>query len=425
MTEAAKNKADTAPAPTTAENKTPAAAETAAPAQAAAEVSERGSADSSVLERLKDFIKERSTLMPAGQKRFLGLVLLPTVVAFVYFAFIASPMYVSEVKFALKSADGSSNSLSMMSTVFKMPTSSLQDALVVEEYLRSNDVFNSASAELGLIEHYSDKSHDLISRLAAEPTVDEISKYWARVSTVSVNQDSSVVSFEVRAYSAQMAYAINEEILKLCEFLVNSMNERAKEDMLALADIEVASAKERLQNAQDALRDFRNKNQDLDLKATAEGMQSLVIDLESQAAKLRTQIAEQSLYTDANAPAIKALKARLSGIEQQIERERERLTQVPHDGSSINILASQYENLVTEADFARQQLLMAMTSYEQAKADILSKNLYIVTVARPSMPDEALYPRPFLFTFYVFIALTMVYAVISLVAAAIKEHMGY
>lgn len=360
-----------------------------------------------------------------GQRRFGGVVFIPTVLTFIYFGFIASPMYISEVKFALKTPESGSTTLGVMSNLFKMPTSSLQDAMVVEEYLRSNDAFNSTSEKLGLIEHYSDSSHDLISRLQAEPTVDDISKFWRRVSTVSVNQDSSVVTFKVRAYTAEMAHAINVEILRLSEMLVNSMNERAKDDMLKLADIEVNTAKERLYKAQSELRDFRNLNQDLDLKATAEGMQSLVIELETEAARLRTQIAEQSRYTDENAVGLQALKARLSGIEQQIERERERLTQVPHDGSSINILASQYENLVAEAEFARQQLVMAMTSYEQAKADLLSKNLYIVTVAKPSMPDEALYPEPFLFTFYVFIALTMIYAVTSLIAAAIREHMGY
>ena len=173
------------------------------------------------------------------------------------------------------------------------------------------------------------------------------------------------------------------------------------------------------------LRDFRNKNQDLDLKATAEGMQSLVIELESQAALLRTQIAEQSRYTDQDAPALKALRDRLVGVEEQIERERSRLTEVSAQGTSLNTLASQYENLVTEAEFARQRLLFAMNSLESAKADILAKNLYIVTVAKPSLPDESLYPKPFLFTFYIFVALSMAYGVISLIVAAIKEHMGY
>lgn len=402
-----------------------AAMQTAAPSAAASAPAESSGnlvpEKPTLLTRLKNWFAGLSQ----GQKRFGGVVFIPTLLAFIYFGLIASPMYISEVKFALKSPESGAATMGVMSNLFKMPTSSLQDAMVVEEYLRSNDAFNSASAKLGLIEHYSDSSHDLISRLQAEPTVDDISKFWQRISTVSVNQDSSVVTFTVRAYTAEMAYAINEEILSLSEQLVNSMNERAKDDMLKLADIEVNAAKDRLYKAQADLKDFRNLNQDLDLKATAEGMQSLVIELESEAARLRTQIAEQSRYTDESAIGLQALKARLSGIEQQIEKERERLTRVQHDGSSINILASQYENLVAEAEFARQQLTMAMTSYEQAKADLLSKNLYIVTVAKPSMPDEALYPEPFLFTFYVFIALTMIYAVVSLIVAAIREHMGY
>lgn len=373
------------------------------------------------------FVKLKSVWqnLNVGVKRYLALVLIPSLICLGYFGLWASPMYISEVKFAVKSAEGGTSGFNLMTTLFRVPTASLQDAMVVEEFLRSNDAFYAADKQLNLIEHYTDQSYDLISRLSFAPTIDDIASFWNNVTKINVNQDSNVITFEVRAYSPEMAKNINEEILHISEDLVNSMNERAKEDMLQLADLEVAEARDRLTVAQDALRDFRNKNQDLDLKATAEGMQSLVIELESQAALLRTQIAEQSRYTDQDAPALKALRDRLVGVEEQIERERSRLTEVSAQGTSLNTLASQYENLVTEAEFARQRLLFAMNSLESAKADILAKNLYIVTVAKPSLPDESLYPKPFLFTFYIFVALSMAYGVISLIVAAIKEHMGY
>lgn len=373
------------------------------------------------------FVKLKSVWqnLNVGVKRYLALVLIPSLVCLGYFGLWASPMYISEVKFAVKSAEGGTSGFNLMTTLFRVPTASLQDAMVVEEFLRSNDAFYATDKQLDLIKHYTDQSYDLISRLSFAPTIDDIASFWNNVTNINVNQDSNVITFEVRAYSPEMAKNINEEILHISEDLVNSMNERAKEDMLQLADLEVAEARDRLTVAQDALRDFRNKNQDLDLKATAEGMQSLVIGLESQAALLRTQIAEQSRYTDQDAPALKALRDRLVGVEEQIERERSRLTEVSAQGTSLNTLASQYENLVTEAEFARQRLLFAMNSLESAKADILAKNLYIVTVAKPSLPDESLYPKPYLFTFYIFVALSMAYGVISLIVAAIKEHMGY
>ncbi len=360
-----------------------------------------------------------------GVKRYLALVFIPSIICLGYFGLWASPMYISEVKFAVKSAEGGTSGFNLMTSLFRVPTASLQDAMVVEEFLKSNDAFYAADKELDLIKHYTDQTYDLISRLSFAPTIDDIASFWHNVTKINVNQDSNVITFEVRAYTPEMAQNINEEVLHISEDLVNSMNERAKEDMLQLADLEVAEARDRLTVAQDALRDFRNKNQDLDLKATAAGMQSLVIELESQAALLRTQIAEQSRYTDRDAPALKALRDRLVGVEEQIERERSRLTEVSAQGTSLNTLASQYENLVTEAEFARQRLLFAMNSLESAKADILAKNLYIVTVAKPSLPDESLYPKPFLFTFYIFVALSMAYGVISLIVAAIKEHMGY
>ena len=79
--------------------------------------------------------------LPAGVKRYTLCAVLPSVLCLGYFALWASPMYISEVKFAVKSAESSGSSLNLMSTLFSVPTASLQDAMVVEEFLRSNDAF--------------------------------------------------------------------------------------------------------------------------------------------------------------------------------------------------------------------------------------------------------------------------------------------
>ena len=208
------------------------------------------------------FVKLKSVWqnLNVGVKRYLALVLIPSLICLGYFGLWASPMYISEVKFAVKSAEGGTSGFNLMTTLFRVPTASLQDAMVVEEFLKSNDAFYAADRELDLIKHYTDQKYDLISRLSFAPTIDDIASFWNNVTKINVNQDSNVITFEVRAYTPEMAQNINEEVLHISEDLVNSMNERAKEDMLQLADLEVAEARDRLTVAQDALRDFRNKN---------------------------------------------------------------------------------------------------------------------------------------------------------------------
>ena len=351
-------------------------------------------------------------------------VFIPTLLCFLYFALWASPMYIAQTKFAIKNASGTPGGLDFASQIFKVPSASTQDAMVIEEYLRSPDVFLTIDKTLAVKRHYSSSDNDLISRLAADATLDDITKFWKKVSTVKVNQDSGVVSFEVRAYNPQMALDIAQEVLKESEKLVNSMNERAKEDALSLAQNEVSEAEQRIYRVQDELKKFRALHQDIDLKATAEGLQGLILELESQAAEVRAQISSTSLYMRKDAPALKALYSKLEGLESQILEQREKITDLS-GANSLNSSVSQYENLMTEADFARQQLMFAMTSFENAKMEIMAKSLYIVTVAKPMEPDESLYPKPVIFSLYVLAAVAMIYLIFSVIVAAIREHAGF
>ena len=67
-------------------------------------------------------------------------VCIPTLLCFLYFALWASPMYIAQTKFAIKNASGTPSGLDFASQIFKVPSASTQDAMVIEEYLRSPDV---------------------------------------------------------------------------------------------------------------------------------------------------------------------------------------------------------------------------------------------------------------------------------------------
>ena len=357
-------------------------------------------------------------------KLYFICVLAPVFLYLFYNIFIASPMYISEAKFAVRTISPTTGGIDFASQIFNVPSTSMQEAKIVEDYLKSPDVVHVINQELDVLKHYTSSSYDWFSRLTSNPTSDDVITFWKKISLVKVNSDSSVISLSVRAYTPEMAHSIVSNALMQCEKLINSMNERARHDALLLAQNEVDVAKNKFDQAQNALKEFRNQHQDLDLKTTATGLQSLIIELEGQATSIRTQIAEALAYMQEDAPSIKALRSKLSGVEQQLEREREKVTSLSTQGQSINTLAGLYESLTIDVEFARKQLEFAMTSLEKAKIEVMSQNLYVVNIAKPSLPDESLYPKPLLYTLYLLIALNLMWAIISVIIAAIKEHLG-
>lgn len=361
--------------------------------------------------------------LAAWQKRMALFVGVPTVLVFLYLALFASPMYVSEAKFAVRSATEQAGGLDFATQIFKTVSSTTQDAAVVTEYIESPDAFERLDKDLAVKAHYSDRQWDVISRLSQNPTLYDKTTFWNFVASPVLDPDSGIVTFTVRAYTPEMAQKIVSHVLKQSEALVNAMNERAREDAMKLAGEEVKRAQARLIKAQKALETFRDEHAEIDPKATASGLQTLVMDLEGQRATLKAQISEMAAYMRPDAPALKTLKTRLAAVEKQLSGEKQRLAGI--GAGAMNNWVSAYEALTIENEFAQKQLVSAMTAMESARVSLLSQSKYVVTIESPTLPDESRYPRTFEFTFCVLLGLLLLFGLGSLIVASIREHAGF
>lgn len=402
--------------------KTPTSSTTAEPVASKTQLSVIPQTQSEVISLSRgNWWSRRSTF-----EKEVGLfVLLPTLLTFGYCAFVASPMYVSETKFAVRNAIEQPVGVDIASQLFKTASTSVQDARIVDAYLRSPDVFEKLDGELQLTKHYSDTSRDWVSRLASSPTLWDKESFWQRVAQPKIDVDSGIVTFTVRAYTPEMAQNIATGILRQGEALINEMNERSRNDAIHLAESEVKVAQERIVKAQKALEAFRDEHKELDPKATATGLQSLVFELEGERAKVKAELAEARSYMKSTAPQVKALEKRLAAVETQLNAEKARIAGNPAGGGAINSWVSQYENLMIESEFAQKQLTTAMSAYEQARSVALAKSRYLVAIQQPTLPDESRYPRIWVFTLCAFFGFFLIYGLVRLIVASIREHAGF
>lgn len=364
-------------------------------------------------------------MLPRKGKIFACFVLLPTVAVFLYYLLWASPMYVSHTRFAIRSADSSGSGLDIASALLRSSSSTGADAHIVVEYIQSLDIIKDIDKELGVDLHFSDTKHDFFSRLTNNPTQDEQLRYWKWAVIPALDQDTGIITLETKAYSPEMAQKISAAVLARSEALVNAMNLRAREDAVSLAQSEVQRAEERVRKAQEAMRNFRDAHTLLDPRATAAGLQGLVTELEGEAVKLRAQLAEAQSFMRSSAPATKALQARLTAVEKQLDQEKQRLAGLRSQEGNLNAVVAEYEDLTIEGEFAQKQLVTAMSALESARVHEVAKSRYVVAFQQPTLPDESLYPRPFLFTAYVFVGALLLLGLGSLITASIREHAGF
>ena len=104
---------------------------------------------------------------PAALKFFLWVVVLPTLLAAVYYGLIESDIYISEAKFAVRSSEQGSASNGILSAVLPgIGTESAdEDASIVRDYILSLDILEKLDKQLDLRKHYSSTNVDFLSRL--------------------------------------------------------------------------------------------------------------------------------------------------------------------------------------------------------------------------------------------------------------------
>ncbi len=354
--------------------------------------------------------------------RALFFVVLPTLVAGLYFGFLATDMYVSESRFAIRSPEGGSSSdwLSLLGQAGGGGTAN--DAYILEDYILSPDLLVALDAKLHLKKHYQNPQADLISQLKKEPTAEEFIEYYRGVVSVRFDSATGIMHLKVRAFTPVMARSIGEEILNYSEQLVNKLRDRAMDDLLSLSRREVQVAEKRLSLARQQIKQFRQESDLLDPQAAAGAVLGLVTELEGQAARARAELAEMRSYMQETSAGIVALKAKIRAVEDQVVAEKERL--IGENDQVINEVVGRFEELTVEHEFAQSQYLSALTSLEAARVRAESQSRYLIDFVAPTLPDDALWPRRWLSIGLSFACAILIFGVGSLTIAAVREHAG-
>ena len=184
----------------------------------------------------------------AYRATFVLLVIIPTLVSWVYLAFLASNQYVAEGRFAVRAAQidvaesdkqkGAAASVASGSLV----SLSGQDAYIVTTYIRSRAVIDDLSKVIDIREIFTRPEGDFWARLKSKATAEELLSYWNGMVTAYVDGPSGVVTVSVRSFRPADSVALANAIIKVSESLVNDVSARARNDALKRTEEEVRKA---------------------------------------------------------------------------------------------------------------------------------------------------------------------------------------
>lgn len=366
------------------------------------------------------FAKFKSRLKGVN-RLFLLTVVVPTVLAVVYFGLIASDVYISESRFVVRSPERQSSS--PLGSILKGVgfSRAQDDSYTVHDYVLSRDALKELNDKLGLAKAYGSSDVDRFSRFAGldfDDSFEALYRYYQKKVDVQQDSASSISTLTVRAYTADDAVQINRRLLDLSEELVNRLNERGRQDMIRFAAAEVVDAEAKAKAAALALSDFRNTRGVVDPERQATVQLQQVARLQDELIATKNQLAQLKAFTPQN-PQIPSLQLRMRSLQSEIDAET---TKVTGGERSLANKAAQYQRLALEREFADRQLASALMSLEQARNEAQRKQVYLERIVQPSTPDIAMEPRRLRNIIAAFILGLVAWGVLGMLLAGVREH---
>ncbi|WP_169567952.1 hypothetical protein [Sneathiella limimaris] len=348
------------------------------------------------------------------------LVLVPSTFAFVYYYFVASDIYVSEMRLVVKSTESSHSPSALGGIMGALGRGAgSQDLNMVAEYVHSNDLLEKLSHSVPIRTIYSNSNIDSYARLPTDASQEDLKKYFEDFVIVS-DDGTGTLEVQVKAFTPEEATLIAMEITRLSEEMVDQVSDRAKHDSIKFAEKELEKAKNKYLESAKRLADFRSSSQFVDPNVNAAAIMAQVSKLEAQIAQARTEMAEMRSYLADTSPQIVAIKSKIAALEVEKQRELKRLGNSSASDMSAQLEAFEELQLLVEVN--KKVYEDTLITLDAVRNEASRQSVYLVPFVPPSFPEEPTEPIRWKEVLSIFIGLSIIYGLCLLIISAIHEH---
>jgi capsule polysaccharide export protein KpsE/RkpR len=196
----------------------------------------------------KSALELRAARRRTLQRRFGIWVGIPTLLAIVYYLFVATPQYDSAALLAVESNEGR-----VADVAGKAPNAgNLRDARLLREALRSGNALSAINKGGAFRAHYSGHG-DWFNRLASDASSDAALAYFRDKVVVTNEANTNLTAIRVRAFDGETAHRFAGQLVEYAKAWVAQQNESSSNARLRQAQDEVTREREHLTTAAAAL----------------------------------------------------------------------------------------------------------------------------------------------------------------------------
>ncbi|WP_267414523.1 MULTISPECIES: hypothetical protein [unclassified Sphingomonas] len=351
----------------------------------------------------------------------VAIVIAPTLAFAGYVLWVQTPFYACEFRVVVHNAqEGSSQSLPQLPGI-GLPAANSADSYAIIQYLESGAGVANLDKKVDLRHIFSSPDIDPTSRLSANATNEQLTRYWRNMLDAYYENTTNTVVVRVKAFTPKSALVLSQAALVVSEQLINGMTERSRRDLLDYSRKNAADAASSLRQINVKLQTLRNQRGLIDPQLVARANLEQQSGIQEELVKATSELAMRARYSPGS-PALPALRTRIASMRAALLALQGQSTGNMAGKSSISGALNAFEQLQVDQDFAQKRYEQALATQEKLRAQAAQQQLYLDMIFGPSLPEEPDGPRIAL-SLGVFLAFAIGFWVIaSLVLKSYRER---
>ena len=350
---------------------------------------------------------------------FLLTFVLPLAAFAAYLLFIASERYESLASATITEEKNASQTIDL-SMLGVTSSAADKDSLILKEFIESKDMMLFLDEKLGIRDHVTQPSIDFYSRLTPDATVEEFHEYYQWLVAVEYDPLSKLIRFSVQGFDREFAHAVLNVIVERSQQFIDKVNDQITREQLRFFDLEIEDSEARMKQANEDLMAFQREYRLMTTEGESQTVMATIQTLEQELAQKRADLSARLQVLDKSAPQLQTVQMDITALESQIASAKERLTGASN--TSISELDSKFREIQLNLEFVTNIYKSNLNALEQARLEAARRLKFLIVVAQPSVPEKAEYPRHVYSITTVAVVLLIVFFVISLTMAIIREH---
>lgn len=346
------------------------------------------------------------------------LFVLPLAAIAVYEYVYATDRYESSASIVITEEQGAPVGLDL--SVLGLPAvGSSKDALVTLEFINSLDMLKYLDSSFSLRAHFSDPKVDWWARLPAAASVEDFHQFLPSYLQVSYDADSQIIGIRFQGFDREYSKKIVDAILARSQEFIDKLNSKITTEQTAFFERQLKNSETRVREIKAQLLKFQRDNRLQSTGVESELVNSTIAELYKRLVVRQGELATRLTELNDSSPIIQVLRSEIESIKKQLEQEQERLS---GGSAAVTELDAQFREIQFNLEFVTNLYKSNLAQLEQAHIDAIRRLKYLIVVTQPALADASIYPNRFYVVGTAAMLLLMVYFIISLMIAIIREH---